>query len=37
MKQSQVKLNLNAKNELVYFFLAHSLSDVEDINDDFNY
>jgi len=37
MKQSQVKLDLNAKNEFVYFFLAHSLFDVEDINDDFNY
>ncbi len=36
MKQSQVKLNLNAKNELVYFSLAHSLSDVEDIDNDFD-
>ncbi len=36
MKQSQVKLNLNAKNELVYFYLTHSLSDVKDINDDFD-
>ncbi len=36
MKQSQVKLNLNMKNKLIYFSLAHSLSDVEDINDDFN-
>ena len=37
MKQSQVKLDLNAKNEFIYFSLAHSLSDVEDIDDNFNY
>ncbi len=36
MKQSQVKLNLNVKNKLVYFSLAHSLSDVENIDDDFD-
>ncbi len=31
-----MKLDLNVKNELVYFSFAHSLSDVEDIDDDFN-
>jgi len=36
MKQNQVKLDLNAKNELIYFFLTHSLSDVKDIDDDFD-
>ena len=36
MKQSQVKLDLNAKNEFIYFSLVHSLSDVEDINNDFD-
>ncbi len=36
MKQSQVKLNLNVKNEFIYFFLVHSLFNVEDIDDDFD-
>jgi len=36
MKQSSVKLNINAKNEFIYFSLAHLLFNAEDINDNFN-
>jgi len=36
MKQSQVKPDLDAENEPVYFPLAHSLSDAEGTDDDFD-